>query len=63
MGSHTLALLQVAGGPAWVGPTMAVSLAVIALCFLGVTAALGLAALRLAAEVKKLGGMVVGTAG
>jgi len=55
VGSHTLALLQVAGGPAWVGPTMAVSLAVIALCFLGVTAALGIAALRLTAEVKKLG--------
>jgi hypothetical protein len=60
VGSHTLALLQVAGGPAWVGPTMAVSLAVIALCFLGVTAALGIAALRLTAEVKRLGGMVVG---
>jgi hypothetical protein len=60
VGSHTLALLQVAAGPAWVGPTMAVSLAVIALCFLGVTAALGLAALRLAAEIKKLGGTVVG---
>ena len=60
MGSHTLALLQVAAGPAWVGPTMAISLAVIALCFLGVTAALGITALRLAAEVKKLGGMVGG---
>jgi len=60
VGSHTLALLQVAGGPAWVGPTMAVSLALIALCFLGVTAALGIAALRLASEVKKLGGMVDG---
>ena len=34
--AHTLALLQVAAGPAWVGPTMAVSLAVIALCYLGV---------------------------
>jgi hypothetical protein len=60
VGSHTLALLQVAGGPAWVGPTMAVSLAVIALCFFGVTAALGIAALRLSAQVKKLGGMVGG---
>lgn len=60
MGSHTLALLQVAAGPAWVGPTMALSLALIALCFLGVTSALAIAALRLSGEVKKLGGMVGG---
>ena len=58
MGSHTLALLQVAAGPAWVGPTMAVSLAVIALCFLGVTAALGITALRLAADVAQALGSV-----
>ncbi len=60
MGSHTFALLQVAAGPAWVGPTMALSLALIALCFLGVTSALAIAALRLSGEVKKLGGMVGG---
>jgi hypothetical protein len=61
VGSHTLALLQVAAaGPAWVGPTMALSLALIALCFLGVTSALAIAALRLSGEVKKLGGMVGG---
>jgi hypothetical protein len=60
VGFHTLALLQVAAGPTWVGPTMAISLAIIALCFLGVTAVLVVVALRLTAEIKKLGGMVVG---
>jgi uncharacterized protein YoxC len=60
VGSHTLALLQVAASPAWVGPTIAVSLALIALCFLGVTAALGIAALRLSGQVKKLGATVDG---
>lgn len=60
MGSHTLALLQAATPPAWVGPTMAVSLAIIALSILGVAAALGIAALRLSTQVKKLGGMVDG---
>jgi archaellum component FlaC len=39
---------------------MALSLALIALCFLGVTFALAVAALRLSGEVKKLGGMVGG---
>jgi uncharacterized protein YoxC len=60
VGSHTLALLQVAASPAWVGPTIAISLALIALCFLGVTAALGIAALRLSGQVKKLGATVDG---
>lgn len=57
---HTLALLQVAAGPAWVGPTIAISVAFIALCFLGMAAALGIAALRLSTQVKKLGAMVDG---
>ena len=61
MGSHTLALLQVAAGPAWVGPTMAISLAVIALSLpRRRRPRSAIAALRLAAEVKKLGGMVGG---
>jgi hypothetical protein len=53
-------LLQVAAGPAWVGPTIAISVAFIALCFLGMAAALGIAALRLSTQVKKLGAMVDG---
>ncbi|MEO6057861.1 MAG: hypothetical protein ABIQ49_13585 [Gemmatimonadales bacterium] len=60
MGSHTLALLQVAAQPSWVGPTMAISLAVIALSILGVAGALGIAALRLSAQAKKLGSLVDG---
>ena len=60
MGSHLFALLQVAAGPAWVGPTIAISLALIALCFLGMAAVLGIAALRLSTQVKKLGAMVDG---
>ncbi len=63
MGSHTLALLQVAAGPVWVGPTIAISLAVIALSVLGVAAALGIAALRLTGQVKKLGALVDGLQG
>src|ERR1044072_5155050 len=55
VGSHTLAMLQAASGPDWVGPTIAVSLAVMALCCFGVTAALGIAALRVSKQVKKLG--------
>ena len=60
MGSHTLALLQVAAGPAWVGPTIAISLALIALCFLGLAAVLGIAALRLSTQAKKISAMVDG---
>jgi uncharacterized protein YoxC len=43
-----------------VGPTIAISLAIIALCFLGMAAALGIVALRLSTQVKKLGAMVEG---
>ena len=60
MGSHTLALLQVAAGPAWVGPTIAISLALIALCFLCIAAVLGIAALLLSTQAKKLSAMVDG---
>jgi hypothetical protein len=60
VGSHTLALLQVAAQPAWVGPTMAISLAVIALSILGAAGALAIAALRLSAQAKKVGTLVDG---
>jgi uncharacterized protein YoxC len=60
VGSHTLAILQVAAAPAWVGPTIAISLALIALCFLGMAAVLGIAALRLSTQAKKLSAMVDG---
>jgi hypothetical protein len=58
--THTLALLQVAAQPGWVGPTVAISLAVIALSILGVAAALGVAALRLSAQAKRLSATVDG---
>ena len=60
MGSHTLALLQVAAQPAWVGPTVAISLAVIALSILGVAAALAVAALRLSTQARKISKVVDG---
>ena len=58
--AHMLALLQVAAQPAWVGPTVAISLAVIALSILGMCAALAVAALRLTSEIKKVTGVVAG---
>jgi hypothetical protein len=58
--AHTLALLQVAAQPGWVGPTVAISLAFIALCFLGIAAAVAIAALRLSGEAKKLAAVVSG---
>jgi methyl-accepting chemotaxis protein len=51
----TLALVQVAAGPAWVGPTVAISLAVIALSILTVAIALAMAALRLSAQARRIG--------
>ena len=58
--AHTLALLQVAAQPGWVGPTVAISLAIIALCFLGIAAVVAIAALRLSGEAKKLAAVVSG---
>ena len=58
--AHTLALLQVAAQPGWVGPTVAISLAFIALCFLGIAAVVAIAALRLSGEAKKLAAVVSG---
>jgi hypothetical protein len=58
--AHTLALLQVAAPPAWVGPTVAISLAVIAVCFLGIAGTAAMAALRVLREVKKITGVIDG---
>ena len=56
----TLALLQVGASPAWVGPTVAISLAILALSFLVIAAAIAFAALRLSGQAKKLGTLVDG---
>lgn len=50
----TLSLLQVAATPAWVGPTMAISLAVIALSVLGMAIVVGSAVRRLVAHRKRI---------
>ena len=54
----TLSILQAAVTPAWVGPTMAISLAVIALSVLGMAIVVGSAVLRLAAQRKKMTALV-----
>ncbi|HET6836958.1 MAG TPA: hypothetical protein VFH24_02880 [Gemmatimonadales bacterium] len=56
----TLAVVQVGASPEWVGPTMAISLAVLALSFLGLAIAVGLAALKLAGQVRKVSTLVDG---
>jgi uncharacterized protein YoxC len=56
----TLALLQVGTTPDWVGPTVAVSLALLALSFLGMGIAVAIAAFRLADQAKKVSALVVG---
>jgi hypothetical protein len=50
----TLSLLQAAATPAWVGPTIAISLAVIALSVLGMAIALGRSVLKLVAHRKRI---------
>lgn len=59
----TLALLQVGTTPDWVGPTAAISLAVLALAFLGMAIALAVAGLRVAEQAKKVGALVDGLQG
>jgi uncharacterized protein YoxC len=54
----TLALLQVGTTPDWVGPTVAISLAVLALSFLGMAIAVTIAAFRVAGQAKKVGTLV-----
>ena len=56
----TTALVQAATTPAWVGPTVAISLGILALAFLGLAIAVGVAALKLAGQVRKVGTMVDG---
>jgi uncharacterized protein YoxC len=56
----TLAVVQVGASPEWVGPTVAISLAVLALSFLGLAVAVGLAALKLAGQVRKVTTLVDG---
>jgi hypothetical protein len=55
-----LALVQVSASPEWVGPTMAISLAVIALSFLGIALVVAIAVLKLTGQVKKVGTLVDG---
>ena len=50
----TLSLLQAAATPAWVGPTMAISLAVIALSVLGMAIVVGRSVHRLVAHRKRI---------
>lgn len=55
-----LALLQVGAAPSWVGPMMAISLAIIALSFLAIAAAVAFAALKLSGQVRKIATIVDG---
>ncbi len=59
----TLALLQVGTTPEWVGPTVAISLALLALSFLGMGIAVAIAAFRVAEQAKKLGALMDGLQG
>jgi hypothetical protein len=56
----TLALLQAGVTPDWVGPTVAISLVVIAVSLLGAAAALAYAAIRIMGETRKLSTMIQG---
>ena len=56
----TLALVQVGTTPEWVGPTVAISLVVIALALVGGAAVVAVAALRISEETRKLGSMIQG---
>jgi hypothetical protein len=60
---NTLALVQVADSPAWVGPTMAISLVVIALALVGAAIAVIVAALRVSEQVKRVTDVVEGLQG
>lgn len=55
---NTLALLQI--DPGWVGPTIAISLAVIALSIVGAAVAAGIAVLRLSGQARKIAGVIDG---
>jgi hypothetical protein len=55
----TLTLFQTAA-PDWVGPTVAISLVVIAVAILAMAVAVGLAVLRIAGQVQRVGAVVEG---
>ena len=56
----TLALVQAGATPDWVGPTAAISLAVIAVSILGGAGMLAYAALRILGETRKVSTMIQG---
>jgi hypothetical protein len=56
----TLALVQVGATPDWVGPTVAISLVVIAVSILAGAAVVAVAALRVSGETRKLSTMIQG---
>lgn len=56
----TLALVQAAATPEWVGPTVAIALVVIALAVVVGAAIVAVAALRISTETRKVGTMVQG---
>ena len=56
----TLALVQVGATPDWVGPTAAISLAVIAVSILAMAGVLAYAALRILRETRKVSTMIQG---
>ncbi|MGH7528167.1 MAG: hypothetical protein ACREMX_15850 [Gemmatimonadales bacterium] len=55
-----MTFLQLGASPGWVGPTMAISLAVIALSILGAAVAIAVAVLRVSGQARKVGTMVDG---
>ncbi len=57
---NTLALLQIDQTPTWVGPTIAISLAVIALSIVAAAVAAAIAALRLSGQARKIAEVVDG---
>lgn len=56
----TMAVVQVGATPEWVGPTVAISLAVLALSFLAMAIAVGITAFKVANQVQKVGNLVDG---
>ncbi len=55
---YTLALLQVAETPGWVGPTMAISLAIVALCFIVIAVGILVTLGRISGQVRNVGTML-----
>jgi hypothetical protein len=54
----TILTLQQAAAPDWVGPTMAISLVVIAVSLLGAAIVLAVAAMRVAGQAQRLGALI-----